>query len=82
MRVESSTDTDLVLGTGAAAEGASAHLILPATASNGYATAGLAFARTVEDPNPVRFRFPKITDEEIELWDASFIKKGHKNDDG
>jgi hypothetical protein len=58
----------MVLGAGSAEAGARAHEITPATESNGYATAGVAYARSDGEPVPVRFRFPFIRDAEIAAW--------------
>lgn len=70
LRVENAMEVDMVLGAGAVEQGAEAHLIRPATESNGYSTAGIGFTRTDTEPRPVRFRAPRITDEDIALWCA------------
>lgn len=64
-RVESSLESDLALGAGS---GADAHLIAPATESNGYRTAGIAYARSDSEPTPTRFRAPLVTDSDIAQW--------------
>ena len=58
----------MVLGSGAVELGAKAHLIEPATESNGYATAGIGYIRTDGEPAPVRVRAPFIGDSRIETW--------------
>lgn len=68
LRVETASDVDMVLGAGSAEAGARAHEIPPATESNGYATAGVAYARSDGEPVPVRFRFPFVRDAEIAAW--------------
>lgn len=79
LRVETASDVDMVLGTGSAEAGARAHEIPPATESNGYATAGVAYARSDGEPVPIRFRFPFVRDTEIAAWvDAA----GRSNDHG
>ena len=65
---ETASDVDMVLGAGSAEAGARAHEIPPATESNGYATAGVAYARRDGEPVPVRFRFPFVRDAEIAAW--------------
>jgi S-DNA-T family DNA segregation ATPase FtsK/SpoIIIE len=70
LRVENAVEVDMVLGAGAVEQGAEAHLIRPATESNGYSTAGIGFTRTDAEPRPVRFRAPRITEEDIALWCA------------
>lgn len=71
LRVETAVEVDMVLGGGSAAEGAPAHLIVPATESNGYLTAGIGYARSDSEPVPVRFRAPRITDAELANWATS-----------
>ena len=68
LRVESAQEVDMVLGSGAVELGAKAHLIEPATESNGYATAGIGYIRTDGEPAPVRVRAPFIGDSRIETW--------------
>ncbi|NLT79738.1 MAG: hypothetical protein GXW98_05600 [Bifidobacterium crudilactis] len=68
LRVENAMEVDMVLGAGAVEQGAEAHLISPATESNGYLTAGIGYTRTDSEPRPVRFRAPRITDGDIALW--------------
>lgn len=68
LRVESAQEVDMVLGAGAVELGACAHQITPATESNGYATAGLAYVRTDGEPAPVRVRAPYVSDEDILQW--------------
>ena len=58
----------MVLGAGAVEMGAVAHQIAPATESNGYSTAGLAYVRTDGEPAPVRVRAPYVSDEDILHW--------------
>ncbi len=79
LRVETATDVDMVLGAGSAEAGARAHEIPPATESNGYATAGVAYARSDGEPVPVQFRFPFVRDAEIAAWVDSAAEggKGH-----
>ena len=68
LRVESAQEVDMVLGGGAAALGAAAHEISPATETNSYATAGVGYVRTDGEPAPVRFRAPYVDDDEIGIW--------------
>lgn len=68
LRVESAQEADMVLGAGAVEMGAVAHQIAPATESNGYSTAGLAYVRTDGEPAPVRVRAPYVSDEDILHW--------------
>lgn len=68
LRVESAQEVDMVLGAGAVELGAVAHQIAPATESNGYSTAGLAYVRTDGEPAPVRVRAPYVSDEDILHW--------------
>jgi S-DNA-T family DNA segregation ATPase FtsK/SpoIIIE len=68
LRVETSLEVNIVLGAGSVDAGAKSHLIAPATESNGYRTAGIGYARSDAEPIPVRFRAPKITDEDIMRW--------------
>lgn len=67
LRVESTQEVDLVLGGGAAALGAAAHEIVPATETNVYATAGVGYVRT-DGEAAVRFRAPYVDDDEIGIW--------------
>lgn len=68
LRVESAQEVDMVLGGGAAALGAAAHEIAPATETNAYATAGVGYVRSDGEPAPVRFRAPYVDDDEIGIW--------------
>jgi S-DNA-T family DNA segregation ATPase FtsK/SpoIIIE len=68
LRLETAVEVDLVLGAGSVLAGAKSHDIAPATESNGYATAGIAYARSDAEPIPVRFRFPRVTDDDITRW--------------
>lgn len=70
LRVETAIETDMVLGAGSVEAGAKSHLIAPATESNGYRTAGIGYARSDSEPIPVRFRAPKVTDDDILTWCA------------
>lgn len=77
LRVESAQEVDMVLGVGAVEMGAVAHQIAPATESNGYSTAGLAYVRTDGEPAPVRVRAPYVSDEDILHWvEGIEAKKG------
>lgn len=77
LRVETASDVDMVLGAGSAEAGARAHEIPPATESNGYATAGVAYARSDGEPVPVRFRFPFVRDAEITAWVDAAERNDH-----
>lgn len=78
LRVESAQEVDMVLGQGSAEAGAKAHLIPVATESNGYSSAGVGYARTDGEPVPVRFRVPRITDEDIRDWTSSERRRGNE----
>lgn len=80
LRVESAQEVDIVLGSGAVELGAKAHMIEPATESNGYATAGIGYVRTDGEPAPVRVRAPFISDNKIESWVLERSKKGAGRD--
>ncbi|MHC5795319.1 FtsK/SpoIIIE domain-containing protein [Lacisediminihabitans sp. FW035] len=72
LRTESASETDIVLGTNATAEGATAHLIEPANPGNDYKTAGIGFMRVEGYAKPVRVRFPFTSDDQLEEWDRQF----------
>lgn len=65
LRTENRVETDMVLGEGAADDGARCHDLPVATAGNGYRTAGLGWART-DTGQLGRVRFPYTSDDEIE----------------
>lgn len=65
LRVENNLETDLVLGSGSAEQGAACADIAPATPGNDYATAGLGWART-DTGDLTRIRFPYTSDSDIQ----------------
>ncbi|WP_406297539.1 FtsK/SpoIIIE domain-containing protein [Embleya sp. NBC_00888] len=75
LRTASESETDMVLGDGAADRGAGCHLITPATPANGYATAGLGYVVAEESPAPVRVRFPYVPDEVLTQWEWAATAK-------
>lgn len=72
MRTEVSAETDLVLGDGASASGATAHLIPVANEGNGYMSAGTAYMRMEGEATPIRVRFPFTDDDQLAAWSAEF----------
>jgi hypothetical protein len=72
MRTEVSAETDLVLGDGASASGATAHLIPVASEGNGYMSAGTAYMRMEGEATPIRVRFPFTDDDQLAAWSVEF----------
>ena len=72
MRTEVSAETDLVLGDGASASGATAHLIPVANEGNGYMSAGTGYMRMEGEATPIRVRFPYTDDDQLAAWSAEF----------
>ena len=72
MRTEVSAETDLILGDGASASGATAHLIPVANEGNGYMSAGTAYMRVEGEATPIRVRFPYTDDDQLAEWGVEF----------
>lgn len=72
LRVDTQIEVDMVMGAGSLEFGARPHLIPKANESNGYATAGVAYVNSEEFPRPIRVRFPRTTDADIEALFAQF----------
>lgn len=71
LRVGSRVETDVILGAGAAENGALPHEIPPASVSNGYRTAGVGYGLSLAHPGFVRFRAPFVSDDDIRRWDEA-----------
>lgn len=71
LRMQTPAEVELVLGAGSVAQGAASHVIAPASPSNGYATAGIAYLRG-EGGEITRVRFPYTDDGQITALAKSY----------